>query len=558
MLKNLFVRTKTVVAALCVSVLLTASLGAQELKPFLTLKLADPATLLSVAEKIADLAGQRREFDAGVASFRDLDGINKKGPLGLILQTNGDEIQSPIVVLPLEDLDKLSFPHADSLREALQKEDDKYVINSPLGPFHLYQKKGFALITSASNEAPLPEDPAQFFAGLENYTLGMRFDFGNTSLESIEILLAPLQMMLATQGEEAAQAAQQISDQMSLLHKEYQSVSGGIVFDPKTAAVDYVVQCIPKSDSNVAKMMEAVKDMKSSFTGFTSAAPDAIFSLSSAQYDASLDGEMLQQTMNAVDQLIDGILEQFSEQSESDEDFALAESVAESLRTVLESTLKKGNFDSGMSMDASGTILFAMNLAETDELKKIYSAIVDHLRSKDVDVDAAAKYLTTEYKTIEGFKISSFVVPFADLPTDDVSPALMGKTLSIYWAIKDNEAAALALGLDAKATEEKFRAALEKTKSTAPVPQPPAFLAIQPLGKLLDKYMGERDETATKVLKTLLNAPTDAKLTLSISPVGEGFEAKYSATGSCVATLVELFKALANAKDEESDEIREF
>ena len=557
MLKSIFMRGLTMVTGICLTIALlqAVSLRAEELKPFLTLKIADPGTLMNVAEKIADLAGQRRDFDAGVASFRDLSGLNPKGPFGLILRSDGEEIREPIFVLPIEKLEDVNLPNFEAVMASAKKEGDgKYVLNSPLGLYNMYQKKGFVLITTADSEGPLPEDPAKLFAGLENYTLGFRVDLENTSLDSIEVLLAPIQMILAMQGGQAAQSAEQLSEAIELLHKEYRSVAGGIVFDPQTASLDFIGTYVPKKGSNAEKMIGAFKDMKTSFSGFAGMGADTIFSLSGIESDTQVD---LEASMNAIDQILDGLLEQAEEQAETDADFELAETVAESFRKVVESTLKKGKYDFGCSMNAQGTLLLASTIGDTVELRKGMKAIFDHITTtfgEDEVNDNIGKYLKKEFETVEGFKISSFTFPFADIPDDDVPQTLKDKTVAAFWGVKENEAVALALGLDAKETEKKFREALEKTKSAVPVKQPLAFFAIQPLGKLLEKYVPKdmQDDTAEKVIALLSASPTDAKITLTTSLTGEAMEVKVSSSGTMVTTLANLFKILAASDIAES------
>ncbi len=564
---------KKFVSGLCLSLalLLTASAVAQEtaaMKPFLTLKFADPATLVSVAEKVADLAGKRREFDAGFASFRELGGINKTGPFGLILQSDGEAIQMPVVVLPIESFGALSFPNVEALLANAEKDGDKLIFGSPLGDIVAHQRKGFVLVTPSASAAPLPEDPIKLFTGLEKYTVGFRADFENTTLESIETFTAPLSLMMSMRGAEGAKAAEQFGTVVNLLHKEYKSISGGLVFDPKTAALDYVVTVTPKKGSAVEKQLAALKDMKTALSGFTSMAPDAIFSVNGSQNGVPQDDEQVAMAMTTIDQAIDGFLEQFADQAETDKEFEQAEIAAKAFCNVIEASMKKGSSDLGISMNANGTILIAAEVGDTQELKKANQAIVNMLQARGARGEEAAaaleKYWKKDFETVNDFKLTSLIIPLAELAEASLPSTLADKTLTFFSGIKDGEAFALAVGLDAKEVEAKFRAALAKTgEPVVATQQPIGFFALQPLGKLFDKYIPEenRDGTAEKIIKLLADAPSDAKITLSARAVDDSMEVKYGVSGSTVTTIAELIKIAVAAKveaDEASSVIREF
>ena len=549
---------------LTLSFLFTATVQAQELKPFLTLKVADPATLMSVAEKIADLTGQRRDFDAGVASFKDLKGLNRKGPFGLVLQTDGEEIKNPLFVLPIEKLEDVDLPNFEALMASAKKEGDgKYVINSPVGQYNMYQRKDHLLVTGADSEGELPGDVQKLFAGLDDYTLGLRIDLENTSRDSIDMLLAPVTLLLAMQGGQAAQSAESMSEAIETLYNECRSMTIGITFDAKTAAAEIVASTIPKKGSDSEKQLIGFKDAKTAFSGFLGSGSNVVFSVGGVDSNTKATKDT---TMATIDQVIDGLLEQAEDQAETDEDFEFAENVAESIRTIIEATLDKGKSDLACSLDGNGTFLLATTIGDTDELKKLAKACFEHFKkmhdAEEAD-NVAEKYFKKEYKTVEGFVLSSFVLPLVDTNDPKIPSTLADKTISVYWGLKENDAIAVAFGFDPVETEKCFIEALNKTETPVAVRQPTAIFAFQPLGKLLDQYVPKetKDSTMEKVVDLLSAATSDAKITYSIKVDGEVLEGKLSASGSAVQVLMNLYRiftAADSAGTIDSTKIREF
>lgn len=561
-------RKTSFVTGLCLalSLFFAAALQAEELKSFLTLKVADPGTLMSVAEKIADLSGQRRDFDAGVASFKDMKGLNKKGPLGLVLQTDGEEIKNPVLILPIENLDEVDLPNFDALMANAKKEGEgKYVVNSPMGVFNLQQKKGCVLISSVDANADLPEDVSKLFAGLESHTLALRLDLENTTLDAVEMLLSPVMLIMAMQGDQMAQMAENVTTTLETLYKECRSLTIGFTFDAKTAATEFVVTTVPKKGSDSEKQFAALKNMKTAFSGFLGSGSNVVFSFGAASVALPSEQET---AMAAVDQFLDGLLDQAEEQAETDEDFELAEKVAASFRKIVEATLKQEKSDYACSLTADATFLGAVTLGDTNELKSLIKLVYEHFKGKiaEGNVDSTLeKYLKKEYTTVAGYKISSLVLPLADFKDGDLVKALnvADKTVAVYWGVKENEAVAAAFGWEAQATEQRFTEALNKTATPVAVKRPEAVFSFQPLGKLLETYVPEeaKDETMKKIVDLLTAASNDARVTLATRLADEAMEIKFAATGSAVETFVNLFRVIGDseaADSQDSSTIRDF
>ncbi|MDR0870165.1 MAG: hypothetical protein LBN39_05160 [Planctomycetaceae bacterium] len=542
-------RTAALISGICltVSLLTAAAVQAEELKPFFTVKIAGPATILDVAGKVAELAGQTRVFDTGIAPYKDLKGFNAKGPIGLVLRTNGDEIKEPLLILPVTDLTAIEIPGFEAVLAGAKKiSNGKYLLNSPVGNYTLEQKKDFLLVFPEESKEPLPEAPEKLLADLDAYTIGCKVDFENVSMDAINMLLAPVQMLMAMQGgEEASKSLDALVENIEQSQKNVRSVTGGLIFDTKTADLEISGVCVPKKDSDVAKQIAALKNAKTAFSGFRGTGDDVILSFGGVETGTAAK---IETTMDNLDRVIEGALAQVEEQAEDDADVELAKSLADSVTKILEATLKKDKIDVAGSFAADGTWLFAASLAETEEVKKAVRKLIEHLAKKapgDTPNFFDAKYFSADYATTEGFKLSSIKYQFTeqDKSAADFPKFLADKTVSVFWGFKENEAFVVAFGLDFDKTKKAFEGALAKTKESVAVQQPIFVLAAQPLGKLIGSVVAADTQKlgeAAKLLIALNKVGKDAKVTVSNAVEGENLKTTVKVSGSLIKVLADM------------------
>jgi hypothetical protein len=551
MRKNFVLRGFTFVTTLCfsLSLLFVTSLQAEELKPFLTIKVASPETLLNVAEKIAELAGASKEFDNAAAPFKELAGLTPKGSIGFVLHSNGQELKEPLLILPIKDLNAVNLPGFETITAGLKKlSDGKYLINSPLGNYLFYQKNGFVAVVAEESALTIPDNPQTLFAEFEKDTLGIKIDFENASRDAVETALAiipQIQMFLAMQGgPQATQAIEQFNTALEKIYDEISSIAFKISFDPKTADLNLTYVAVPKKGSELEKNLVNQKKAKTIFSGFVSNKNDIIASMNYVETATPTD---IDASITAVNQLFDAVLLQIEEQSETDEEIEFGESVVESLKKILMASIRKGAGESGCSLDADGTLLFAITVDETAELEKLGVKIFDWIKKEHDENDVnefLKKYLKKNYTAIEGFNVSSLKIPLAEAAAGHELPEKLAKeTVGIFWALKDNEAVAVAVGFDFDKTEKLFHQALTKTKTPVPLQQPLLIIALQPFGKLLKKYAHSSTPDATvKVIELLSTSGDDAKLTVSIEIIDATMHSKVSISGKAVTVLADIFK----------------
>ncbi|MDR2704386.1 MAG: hypothetical protein LBC02_01280, partial [Planctomycetaceae bacterium] len=181
---------------------------------------------------------------------------------------------------------------------------------------------------------------------------------------------------------------------------------------------------------------------------------------------------------------------------------------------------------------------------------KIFDRIKKEHDEDDVN-EFLKKYLKKNYTTIEGFNVSSLKIPLEEAAAGHELPEKLAKEIvGVFWAFKNNEAVAVAVGFDFDKTEKTFHQALTKTKTPVPLQQPVGIVALQPLGKLLKKYTDSNlPDTAAKAIDLLSSVEADAKITFSAEVVGTAIHGKASISGKTVTVLANIVKIFAASEN---------
>jgi nucleoid DNA-binding protein len=367
----------------------------------------------------------------------------------------------------------------------------------------------------------IPDDPAKFIKGMEEYSIGMRIDLENTSVDAIQALLAFPRLMAGMQGgEKAMQMFDQADQSFELLCKEFRTMIAGFTMDPKTADVDLRVHYVVKPGSASEKAIAFQKNAKTVFGGFLGDA-NAVATFSTVGVGLKDMPEQLKLQEAQLDQLIEGLLEQVEDNAEEDEDVELAQAVADSAKKILLgiSALDKGDF--GLSLGNDGTLALGISLAERGELEKIGSLLLkrlEKLASADQKAVDALKKIKTNYATVEGFQLSSFVFPFKEIAeTNEDFPAFLAeKTFYLYWGLKD-DALVLIAGFDPK-SEDLLKTAIAAMKNPVAASAVKAKFSLMQFGKLMTNFQIDKladDPQTAVVVKAFLDAGSDANITLS-------------------------------------------
>lgn len=580
---------KTFVSGLLLSAvfLLPTVIHAAELEPFFTLKLSSVNELITVAEKFASMAdvADDAEFRQFIATVKSIDGINPDGIAGFAAVDNEGEIV-PMLMLPVTDIWNLEVPDepevSDTIRSFLSKEDDgQYTINSPFGRYTAAQKKDYLFIVPEDYTGQVPADAPKLFSDLEKYTLGAKLDLEKTSFDTIDgQIFGPLALMVSMSTPDSGEEFEKLIDVYRQLLKELGTVTWGIAVNPQTAAIEYGGTFAAKKGSHWEKTYATAKIQPTMFSGFRGTPENSVISLSySATMDSTAVSDMYTSAMmdfafEQYETLLADFIEDIEGGRGTSEDAAeKAKKVIDSVKKILVSESKKGGADTALSLNNEGTLLFACDTVSLEEIRNLAAMVKDYFNEKAPEEARSffEKNLKKEYITVEGFKVSCFNVPFAALAemNEDFVP-FKDITLGVYWAVKEmdgKQAIAVAAGLDSVKTEQAFKSALEKTKTSVPIQQPAVTVYMQGIGRFLqtlyplaEKAGEAKDGLAVlkRVADIFASAGDDATITLDYIFKPSQAEANYRASAKSVEAFVKVIKASIEAERAEEPAIQDF
>ncbi|MDR3182461.1 MAG: hypothetical protein LBT89_05990 [Planctomycetaceae bacterium] len=538
----------------------------QDLKPFLTIQAAGVDTIISIIERFAGILIDEDTVKKNLAPFKNLQGINSKGNISLALRSTENNELELFAFLPITDIEKAGIPGAepvfDTIRAALTKNGNAYSYKSPLGNYTVIQKMNYVVAAPEKAIAAVPADPKKLFPEFEKQTFGTKLNFENTSPEALETILAPLGMLMTMAGNEnAGEAFEMIHKALKKGFNEYSSLSVVYAVDAKSLDITATISVAAKKGSSTDKKIAAQKNMKTAFNAFAGNPAKTIFSYNAANYISESERE---EAKEAIDTLTDAFSEGFFEglagTIDEDDEKAVesfqktAERITDSVKKILLATIAKDTADFGASLDADGTALLAFTLGETDALIQLVRdgiKLAQQAAGSKIDFDVK-KYVTNDYETVAGYKVSKIIVPVKDIiaagggkVNDDIPAMVKAMTLGGFWAVKKNEAVAAAFGFDIDKTEKTFKAALEAT--TAPVKLPPAAMTLsaRPIGKFLQQFvvpMIPADlpdaEPLRQIAGSLAKADEDAKIEMLVNYAGTSAVSTVKISGKLVEVIV--------------------
>jgi len=567
--------------------LLPATVRAAELEPFFTLKASSINTFVSVAEKIATMAGaaDAAEFREFVATTKNIKGVDPNGIFGFAAAVNEDDDISMILLLPVTDLWRAEIPGSpeifDSIRPFLvRRGEGKFEINSPMGTFIATQNQNYLVIVPEDIADQTPADPKTFFADLEKYTLGAKLDLEKVEFETIEgTLFGPL-LLMAMMADPAA--GEQIENAVEIyreLYKEIAQVSFGMIFNPRTADIDFPFSMTARKGSDTAKALAGYKQQPTIFGGFRGTPDNTVFSFGDSATQPALENDKLME-LNAKnwEAMLEGIME--SIELEEDDDLSeLAKTAIDTVQKIFVTESKRGSSDFAVSLNTDGTLLFALDVASLADIQKL-AELAAGFASTKIEGDAKAmveKNLNLGYTTVEGFKISSIKIPviatlemfFGPAPSD----VLGDLTLGVFWGAKEGnkQAVAVAAGLDFAKAEASFKSALEQTKTAAPVRKPSGVVSVTGLGKFLRDAIypialkaaeseGAEDELVMfrNVIDIFTTAGNDATITVDAEVKSDRMEGGYKVSGKVIQTFISVIQLAMESNFGSGAVIRDF
>jgi hypothetical protein len=558
-----------------------ADVSVKEPLPFFTIHIADINSILAVAKNIAGIVGvDNAQFDSTVdMMLSSINGLSRTAPIGIVMRTNGKDFNDPLILLPIKDVSTFSIPPLASNMQIEKIENNKFKVQLPAFNLIAYQKEGYAIIVPETSTAPIPEKPKAYFEKIEKNTIGVKIDFANSSHEQLVQLTAPMVMIMAMQNPEAGEQFQKSIEMMKFYFDEFKTLDYGIKVDPKTLDVDVSINLESSAKGKIfANLRKVIENRQTIFSNFKTA-KTPIFAVNQAvAFDNYTVPEYMQNLgKEQWNTIIDGALKQIEEDADSEDEVKYAKAAVVSLKKLIDIYGAVGECDYAITFDEDGTLFAASIAKETNEIKTLCTAIMNFIKAKHNESEDRAKFdrlvnenLKVEYATASGYKLTRLTIPFSAIIESHKLTALSkmkDKSYTLFAAIKDNTAIAVAGGFDAGKTEETLKTALETTSSPTKLKQPMLQFDLQVLGKFLknigleDIDKGEPTEGLTKSLIDLLIKADKAKIIFTDSINGATYSSSIKMDGEIVNVIAKIAKQvservvkLQNDDDEDEDE----
>jgi len=577
------------------AILGTSLVQAAEFKPFVTVQLAGPSTLISIAEKVGPLVGAPAEELAAMAPYKNLPGVNPAGNIGLAIFASDAPFGFDVIVsLPISDFATFNIPgftipgleiDIAALRTIATRQGNKYTFVIPLvGTFVAHQKQGYLLIATEDADAfAATADHRNIFAEVDEFTLGLHVNLDNISEEQFAKIWGPIAMTLAMRGmdvpdpedllEVFGPAAEQLAD--------IASATLGLTLDPQTLNLSGTAQFVPKTGTAMANIYALNRDAlaKSKLGAFLLDTPKTVLSGHYLNYfvDSEIEmlsdmiGDMIREMLEGVwEEAADGLLEGLYEALDNDEDneqlaqfIEAVEAFFEYSEDILDFFAQEKLLDVAFNLDSDGTFLLALGTSNTAEAvaldEAFFGTLMDIYEEEGIKAFIEDK-MKRDYDAVAGYSISCIPNIFSDLPADfdlpeELEELMASIPLSIFWAVKEGEALVYAAGLDFAKAEQTLKAALTRTRTQAPAKMGGTF-ALKPFAELvMDTWLPlapeevEADiEMVREMLAPLLNASANAKVVYEAEYPGAAYAQKLDVSGELLTVFFELSPAVSAAQ----------
>ena len=571
-------RSFSFVSACCIAlaVLTASALQAAEFKPFLTLKTAGPSGLISVVESFSalfdptDTGGTK----AALAPYKNMRGINSNGTIGLAIAANEE---SPfgvdaIVILPVSDFKTFQIPEMEEpinmLRMMAQSAGaNKYTVDAMFLKLVIYQKTGFVILaTEGAADFAATADPKKLFAEIDSFTLGIHANLENISDETIEAILDAIAMPLAMSGMDIDEMfdMDEFMGNIENFLGEMSALTMGVTLDPKTMDLTTSVLTVPKKGSDTAKKFLNVKNAKTKLGAFAPDTQQTVFAWHLLEYMTESDIEQLTTFWETISEsFMEGFLESFEDEEGGEKIVQAVELIVEYLTDMLDYYQENPLIDATVWLDSDGTLIGAEAVKDTktymDLDEGLFSSLLEIFDTEELFEDKIKR----DYETIAGYSLSCVKNVFADLPDDvELPDEIKTIPLSVFWAVKENEAVVWAAGLDFAKAEKTLKDMLEKSATAAP-PKQTAVFSVKPFGELflnqvlplVEKLgLAETAEEITQVKNAFTifsKADTAAKAVITTTFPNDGQLQECKVNGKVFTTFfVELMKPAVGAAQE--------
>ena len=507
MRSKIFHRSVSFVSACCVTlaVLGASFIQAAEFKPFLTVQLAGPSTLVSIAERVAAVSDMpdMTQAVAMAAPYKNLPGVNATGAIGLAIQANEDGPFGVDILLslPISDFATFTIPgmeeQINGIRAMAQRQGNQYTFATPFGTVSAQQRQGFLIVaTEDAAEFAATVDPKTLFAEVSEFTLGIHTNLENITEEAVEMMIGSLSLLLATQGIDPDNL--NVSDQLSEVFETTSAVTGGITIDPRTLNITGSAKTVAKRGSTMADKFSKSQEAQANTTlgAFLPDTPQTIFAWHYLNYFTDTEIKTMRETWTLIGEgLLEGLHDSM-EYGDADEKqlkkvIAAAEAFMEYGEADIEFLAREKLLDSTFWFDSSGLLMMAISTDKTAEAmaldEKFFGKLIAIFGGPAGKIFIEAK-TKRNYETVAGYSISCIPNLFAGLPPgmldlpDELKEVIKNVPINLFWAVKENEVLAYAVGLDFDKTEQALKTAMAGTPTP---PKQTAMIAVKPFAEFV-------------------------------------------------------------------------
>jgi prepilin-type processing-associated H-X9-DG protein len=532
MLSTFFNRSFSIVLA-TLTILGVSAVQAQDLKPFLTLQIGSPSTLIGIAEQVIGIViddpADSSKTKAQLAQFKNMPGVNNAGTFGIALMENE---ASPFgidaaIFLPIRDFKTFNIPGMEdgiNMMRAMAQQNgtNKYTIASPAGNVVGYQKTGyFVLATETADAFANTADPKKVFAEVEKFTLGVHVNLDNISFETVEKGFGQAIILAAMTGVEpdAMGDTDSVLDNLANLFDDIVTSTMGVTLNARTLELTASTQVTPRPGSQWAEKVSKTKNVQTKLGAFVPDTPQIV--TAGHYYNYLIDREInnINEFMKLVPSaLMEGFLESMEGEEEAEKFQKAAELLLGYAAEVVNLITEERLIDATYSLDTDGTLIMAMATKDTKKAveldEQLFGSLLEEFIGKEGKEFIEGK-IKRDYETIAGYSLSSLPNILANLPPDiDLPEEIKSMPLGVLWAVKDREAVVFALGLDFDKAEKTLKDALAKT-ATPIQPKQTFVFGLKPFGTfmqtqflpLIEKFgVSETDIVQAKEVFTKLAA----------------------------------------------------
>jgi len=462
---------------------------------------------------------------------RGLAGLEKSRPGGLVIQTDGREVQG-YGFLAVSDLDALLDVLEPVAGKPQEVGDGLLRVQGKRGgkPLFIREARGWAFFADHKEWlADVPKDPAKLLDGLaEQYDLAVRFYAANVPEKHRQQLIEKIKEGAEEkagrrphESEEQFALRKRIQDEM--LHSvltvidDVEQITLGFSLDHKEQNASVELTFVARKGSESAAAIAKLKRNRSRFAGFM--VPEAALS-------ANWSGQMPERKVAVLDAMVDAMraeaMRGIERQEKPEAERELAKEVVGTVLDAIEQTAETGRADGGLAVlldPEAATILAGGRLAKAPSLERVARKLVEAAKAEHPEVGQWVHFDAEQYKSVEFHTVSIPIPPEAKDREQVV--ALIGEKLEIVVGLGP-EAVYVAAGRDPlKRLKQAIGASAELANQvTDPVR---CSLDLGTLSKFVAAVGKPRDRArAARVAEILADTPTQDHITLVARVIPRG------------------------------------